>query len=259
MNPQARGITAVGAVVVVVVLLVVIGAVMYFTSDVFSTKVDAAVDQFAHWTPENIAKDPENYLNFCEKQANKAIEDLKASEISVAQSRAKLETMRAEAKNKVAVGEKTLAELKELYTKAEASNGWPATWQGQPREKDWVRRQIVSLHGQVTSQRALLGKVEAGLNKLDVQVGRVQDGRAKAQEQIAEIKSNREILKVQKLTDDLTSRLVSMKGVLQATVNTAAETTGVISLDQLAAETPATVDDAEFQKIMGGVPATAPK
>jgi hypothetical protein len=259
MNAKARGITALPAIVAVVAILLVIGLILYFSSDVVSTKVDSSINQFAHWTPENIAKDPENYLNFCEKQANQAIVDLKASKISIGLSRAKLETMQGDAKQKIAVGDKALTELKGAYTKAEADKAWPITWQDAPRDQEWAKRQIVSFYRQVASQKSLLGKVEGGLKKLDAQVGRIEEANAKSQEQLAEIKSSREILKVQKLTDDLTSRLVSMKGVLQATVASVSENTGVISLDQLAAESATQVDDSEFKKIMGGAPTTQGK
>jgi hypothetical protein len=59
------------------------------------------------------------------------------------------------------------------------------------------------------------------------------------------------MLKVQKLTDELTTKLSSIKGVLQATINTASETSGPITLDQLAEQSVGTVDDSEFNAIMG--------
>jgi hypothetical protein len=77
--------------VLIIVAAVVVVGVMYFTSDVAKTRIDAAADQYAHWTPENIAKDPENYLRFCEAEATKVLQSLKASEIAVAQNRASLE------------------------------------------------------------------------------------------------------------------------------------------------------------------------
>jgi len=235
---------------IVVAACVAVG-VLYFTSDVYRARLDAAADQYAHWTPENIAKDPENYLAFCEQQANKALIDLKASEISVAQSRGKLEAMRADAQNKIAVGDKALVDLKDLFRKTEASNAWPAEWQGQKRDKDWMKRQIVALDQQVEAQKQLKGKVEVGLKKLDGQVTRVQQGRAQVQSQLAEIKIGRDMLKVQRITDELTVRLVNIKSVLQATASTASETSGVISLDQLAVDSAVTVDDSQFDKIMG--------
>jgi hypothetical protein len=232
---------------IVVAALLALG-VVYLTSDVARTKIDAAADQYAHWTPENIAKDPENYLNFCESQANQALQSLKASEIAVAQNRANLETMQRDAENKIGVGTKALAELKEAYKGATA---WPIMWQGASRDEAWTKRQIVSLHRQVEAQQSLKVKVEQGIKNLDNQTTRIQEGRAQAQEQLAEIKTSREMLKVQKITDDLTTRLASIKSVLRTTLNTATETTGIITLDQLAAETATTVDESEFQKIMG--------
>jgi len=257
MDGRRTGVAALKAVAVIGGIVVAAGVVLYFASDVFSTRVDAQIDQLAHWTPKNIARDPENYLNFCEKQARKAIEDLKANEIGISQSRARLEGMRKDAGLKMGAGRKALDELKELYRSTEASGGWPATWQGQPRERDWTRRQIVTLARQIDSQKALLEKVEAGMKKLDAQVLRVQDAKAKAAEQLVEIAASREMLKVQKITDELTARLVGMKGMLEATISTASETSGMITLDQLAAESTAVVSDAEFDSVMAA-PAAGP-
>ncbi len=238
-------------IVLVIVAVVAVGAIVYFTSDPARTKMDAMADQYAHWTPENIAKDPENYLRFCEGEANKVLQSLKASEIAVAQNRATLETTLTEAGNKISVGEKALSELKTVFTQANAANQWPATWQGRSLDQEAAKRQIVSLHKQVESQKGLKAKVEQGIKKLDVQVTRIQEGRDQAQGQLAEIKTGREMLKVQKLTDDLTSKLASIKGVLQATISTASETSGPITLDQLAEQSVGTVDETEFNAIMG--------
>lgn len=231
--------------------VVAVVAVIYFTSDVHRTRIDAALDQYAHWTPENIAKDPENYLNFCEKQANDALFKFKASEISIAQARGTLMSMLEEAKSKIAIGDKTLGELKAAYTQADAAANWPATWDGQARDQDWFKRNIMNLHKEVESKKALRDKVESGIKKLDAQVIRVQDGRAKTQQQLAEIKTGREMLKVQKLTDELTTRLTSIKSVLQATVAIASEPPDMLTLDGLAASKATVVDDADFQKVMG--------
>jgi hypothetical protein len=238
-------------IVLVIVVAVAIVGLLYFTSDVQRTKIDQAISQYAHWTPENIAKDPENYLNFCEKEADKAMLGLKASEIAIAQNRGNLETMKQDARNKIAAGDKAIGELKTLFAQAEKSGAWPVTWQGQPRDQEWMKRQIVSLFRQVESQKTLLAKVDDGIKRLDGQTTRVQESRSQAQQQLAEIRTSREILKVQKITDDLTQRLVSIKEVLKVSLNTASESTGTVTLDQLAAEQATAVDETEFKKIMG--------
>jgi len=249
---QAHGSSGFAKVIVlVVVVAAAVVGVMYFTSDVAKTKIDAAADQYAHWTPENIAKDPENYLRFCEAEANKALQNLKASEIAIAQNRASLDGTLKTASDKITTGEKALGELKALFAQSLSVNQWPATWQGRTMDQEALKRQIVSLHKQVESQKGLKSKVEQGLKKLEVQVVRIQEGRDQAQTQLMEIKTGREMLKVQKLTDDLTGKLASIKGVLQATINTASETSGPITLDQLAEQSVGAVDDAEFNAIMG--------
>jgi hypothetical protein len=238
-------------IVAAVVVLVAAGIVVYNTSDVWRTRMDKAADQYAHWTPENIAKAPEDYLHFCETEATKALTSLKASEIAVAQNRASLQNTLTEAGNAIRVGEKALTELKTLFTAAETASQWPITWQGRSWDQATAKRQIVSLHKQVQSQTSLKGKVEAGINKLDAQMSKILEARAETQNQITEIKTSREVLKVQKLTEDLTTRLASIKGVLQATIDTASETSGPLTLEQLAEQSVGTVDDAEFNAILG--------
>ncbi|MCE9614651.1 MAG: hypothetical protein K8T26_10275 [Lentisphaerae bacterium] len=248
MNSRKAGQAKIGVVVLIIAAVI---AVLYFTSDVFKTKINVAADQYAHWTPENIAKDPENYLNFCEQQAKAAVQKLKASQIAVAQNRANLEAMHGEAAEKITLGNKALQELKTVYKDASAANSWPATWQGAPRDQDWVKRQIVSFSRQIVSQESLKAKTEAGIKQLDVQATKIQEANSQAQEQIGEIKTSRETLKVQKITSDLSQQLSNIGATLRATISTASESTGTITLDQLKADSATTVDEAEFSKIMG--------
>src|SRR5438552_14869923 len=76
MNMRRRG-GAMTAIVACVAVVLVGGVVWYFVSDPFHTRVNAQLDQMTKWTPEQIAKDPVMYLNFCEEQTKKAIEQLK--------------------------------------------------------------------------------------------------------------------------------------------------------------------------------------
>lgn len=252
MSVKRNGFNTVSLIVLLAVVIAA-GVIWYFVSDPFRTKVDATADQWTRWTPENIANDPVNYLNFCETETKKALEDLKASEIRIAQSKGKLENMKQQASGQVSTGDAALAELKNAYRDAEAKNVWPIEWRNQKGDKAWAQRQIVSLHKQTASQRALAEKVNAGLVKLDAQKEKIEDARVQANDQLREIETNREMLKVKELTGDLQDRLVAMRGALQATVNTASETENtVVSLSELSAESAPAVDAAEFEKIMGG-------
>lgn len=238
--------------IVLVVLVIVAGlAIYYYTSDVGHTRITEAGKQYAKWTPDNIAKDPENYLNFCEQECNAALLKLKASEIEVAQNRGSLEAMAAAAKNKVAAGTKGLADLKAAYKQAETDAKFPFTWNGKSYAQDAAKRDIVSLFRQVESQRGVAAKADAGVQRLDGQVGRIQEGRAKAQEQLQEITTSRSMLKVNKITQELTQRLTSIGAAVQTTVGIATDSSAPVSIDQLTEQQSAVVDDGEFAKIMG--------
>ena len=236
-----------------IALVVVVGGIIFYLSDPFSTRVKAGYKQFTEWTPENIAKDPVNYLNFCELKTTEAIGQLKADRISVAQNRAKLDDMKQTAANKVRVGGQKLVEFKDAYLKAAAGKSFPVTIDGQQRTEEWFKTSMPSLMAQVKTQKTILDKVEAGLRKLDAQVAKIEKAQGDAQTQLAEITANRELLKVQKLTDDLKDRLVSIKGAVQGVMDTATASDSGVSLDALAAESAVKVDDTDFAKMLNEI------
>jgi len=247
-----NGLSNIGIIVAVVIVIAAIGIGVYFTSDVYRTKVNAAADQFAHWTPENIAKDPVNYLNFCETQTKAAVEKLKASEISVAQKLGSIEDKQKDAKEKIAIGTKALDGLKETYRKTDA-NSWPITWNDQKLDQNDAKLQIVRLDHDIRNRTELVAKYDSAVTQLRAQQGKIAEARDKAKDQLAKIETNREMLKVQQITDDLKNNLVAMKGVIETSVvGAASSNTGAISLDDLAAKSASTVNDNEFNKIMGG-------
>jgi hypothetical protein len=254
MRTNSRtGVSTVGLVVGLVVLAAIVFGGVYLYSDVFRTKANAAMDQFAHWTPENIAKDPVNYLNFCEEQTKAAVTKLKASEIAIAQKKASIQTMVDDAKSKVAGGKVALDELKAIYVKADADKKWPATWRTQTLEQEPCKRQILKFDREIRGKEDLLKKLDSAVAQLNVQSNQVQEARDKAGDQLAKITTSREMLKVQQITDDLKNNLVAMKGIIETSVvGVASGETGAISLDDLAKQSAATVDEGEFNKVMGG-------
>jgi hypothetical protein len=246
-----RGSAAVKGMIALGVLILIGAAVWYFVSDIFRTKVDAGFTQATKWTPENIAKDPQNYLNYVEAETIKAQQSLKASRIAIAQNRSKLESIKSEASAKINTGEKAIKELVSAYKTASVSNAFPISWNGRNLEKEKVQQQVVALDKEVKIQKNLLAKVENGLKKLDAQESKISEAEANAQSQLSEIRANRELLKVQTLTDDLKDKLVSMQSAVAATIGAASDTSSVISLDQLTVESESSsVDTSAFDKIL---------
>ncbi len=233
-----------------IALVALAGAGLYFFSDVFSTKIDQAVEQVARWTPENIANDPKGYLTFCQKQTTQIIKDLKASELATSQNRGKNLSMKEEATRKIEVGKKALADLKVAYRAANENGEWPISWKGQPRDEDWTKRQIVGLHTQVKQQESLVAKCDEGVRRCDAELAKIKDLTAKAHAQLREIEVATQRVKVEELSTDLKDRLVSMRSVLTTLVDSAENVGGDISLEGLADEAETTVDEQEFQAIM---------
>jgi len=253
MTSQRRGANTVVLVAVLVGVVAVGLVAWYFVSDVFRTKVDATAEQWTRWTPENIARDPVNYLNFVEAQTKASLERLKADRISIAQTRARLETMKEKAQERVRAGQQTLLRLKEAYEKAAEAKSWPAMYEGQSKTEDWFKTNIVSLFGQMQSQQAIIERVDGGLKTLDAQVSKILKAEADAAQQLAEIATNRELLSVQKITDDVKNRLVSMRAAVQGVVAVAGESESVLTLDQLVARSEATVSETAFEKALQSI------
>ncbi len=252
MNALRQKGSATTAVIGVLAVLLVGGAIWYFVSDPFKTKVDAKWTQGTKWTPENIAADPKNYLNYVEAETEKAIMSLKASKIAVAQNRGKLTQMRDDAQAQVSTGTKAVSELLEKYKAADAANVWPVSFNGQSLDKDKTKLNVVSLTKEVGRQKEMLTKLQAGLQNLDNQEGKIDQAMADANDQLSQVKANRGLLEVNNLTADLKEKLVSMNAAMTNVVGAASQNTGVVSLADLTAQSAAQVDNTEFDKILAG-------
>jgi DNA repair exonuclease SbcCD ATPase subunit len=234
----------------VIVIVALIGGGLYLFSDVFKTKADRAFKDLTQWTPENIAADPLAYLDFCETKANDAMKKLKASEIEVKTNLNELKAKQAESASAIETGDKALTDLKSQYTGAEQSQTWPLKWQGKEFDQAQAKKQIVSLHKSLEGKKRLLDTLNSGVKKLENQIEQIKDAKFKCEEQLASIATNRDMLKVKSITDDLKKQLVDMKSVLTVVVDTADDKDSLVSLDELTRDPGLNVSDTEFEKIM---------
>lgn len=251
--PARRGL-ATSTLIGIIVAVLLLGGVAYYLSDPFSTRVKKAYSQFAEWTPENIAKDPEGYLDFCEQQTKKALEDLKADKVRWAQSRSALESMRDGAAQQVSAGEAALKQLVPAFkaaTTSESTEPVQITWRDKKLTKAEASRQIMTLDREVERQKKIRDNAVAGLRKLEVEGNKLADLEDKAKAHLQEIATNRQMLAVNKLTDNIKTQLVNMQAALSATVNAVQTTDGTVSLADLTAETAATtVDESKLNETM---------
>jgi hypothetical protein len=249
-NQFRRQGIATGAIIGIIAAVLVVGAVVFYISDPFQSRMKEKYNQLTTWTPENIAKDPKGYLDFCQQQTEKAMQDLKADKIRLAQSRGRLQEMRDAAGKQVSAGESALKELVPQYKDQAQSETVSISWRGSTLNKDQAKKQISTLARQVENQKNLKTKAEAGLRKLDGEASKIDDLETKAKEQLAEIDYNRQLLAANKLTDDLKTRLVNMQAAVAATVNAAASEDGTKSLSEVTNETATQVDETSLDKTL---------
>ena len=247
---------ALGLLVGLGVLLVGGGAVVY-ESDYLRTLFSARQRELTDWTPDNIAKHPTEYLDFCEQKVRGALDKVKSSRVSIAQARAKVTDMRDDAANKAAVGQTVLRELKDLYGATAKTNAWPVTYKRQPVDEAWVRHNVEQLHAQVGAKQRLAGKCDDALARLQAQADRLPDVESKANQQLAEIQSSREMLKIDGVTDGLKAQMAEMRGLVTDVSDSAASTGKPDNLDvntlAAASATPAggsAASDRDFQAIL---------
>jgi hypothetical protein len=251
MNTRRKGSTTTTVVGILAVLLVG-GVAWYFVSERFRSQADQAFTDLTKWTPDAIAKNPTGYLDFVEQKTKEAQLKLKASRIAIADSRGKLQQTKTDAEQSIKVGENHLAELLGKYQDAKQSDAFPVKWGGRTLDKTTSEKQAIALNKEVAFQRTLLEKVQTGLGTLDAQESKIGEAEASANQQLAEITANRELLRVQSLTDDIKGRLVTMKSAVGATLGAVAATdsNSIVSLDQLKAQSASVPDNTEFEKIL---------
>ena len=174
-----------------------------------------------------------------------------ASEIAIGQKKSQFSSKCEDGQKVVDAGSKALDDLKASYKKADADNSFPVTWQNAQWDKVACQKQIVKLNSDIISRQELIKKYQQAVTLLDNQKAKVDEAQTQAKEQLAKIETNREMLKVQAITDDLKGQLVSMKGVLQTSVlDVASSDAGPMNLDEVAGKSAPAFDQGQFDKIM---------
>lgn len=219
-----------------------------------TAKVQEAYDQFANWTPENIAKNPQLYLKFCESETNKAIEKMKASKISLQRKKAGIAKPLEDCSAKALVGKKSLDQLKTLYREAagDGGSGFPVKWLNKEMSEDVVKKQILRTAGEVQSQEKLRAMYEKAIAQLSKAERDLEQQQEKAKEQLANISVSMETLKIQDISNELAGQLADMGGMLAGIVDFETEDPDqLVSLDDISSVSESVVDDSKFDEIMG--------
>lgn len=101
-------------------------ALFYVISGPFQAQVDQTIQQKTEWTPQNIQKNPGQYLFHSKNEAKDARDSLSASLIDLAQQRARLQSQFLSNQTELDNVGRLLPSLVSAYHESEDANLWPA-------------------------------------------------------------------------------------------------------------------------------------
>lgn len=222
--------------------------------DVGATKINIAVESFLKWTPENIQKNPQAYLHFCEAEMISAMDKMDASKIGINQKKAKMMYELEIQQKKNARGEKIIDELKAKYKAADGDGGsFPIKVGGYEFNQEKAKNSIIKYAGDIASAKKLASMLENAIAKLTGLSSSLQSKKNQAKEQLAEIKVQMESLKIQDMTKDLAIDLAGMTealGGILVEIGTEIDSNEPPDLDKMTQDSEVSVNEDEFLLIM---------
>ncbi|MEZ6194687.1 MAG: hypothetical protein R3F20_03005 [Planctomycetota bacterium] len=235
---------------VIVILFALVAVVSWVARERFAHEVEKGIDRLESWNAAAIAEDPVRYLDYVERKTGETRATLAASRARLATERGRLEARRKEAERKITAGEAALDELREVYRAAEAG-GYPATWRETPRDRDFLRRQLVALDRELRSERTMREAVTGALAGLEDAVSRLEDLDDRCERQLATLPTEREVARLGRLDAKATERFTAMQGVLREGASAApGELVGLEDL--VAPSAPVADEDARIREILEG-------
>ncbi len=199
------------------VLAALAGGVLYFQSDVFRPKMDAAIDAWTKWTPENITKDPEGYLRFALSELEKIEGKLKAHQLKL---KVDLDTTTERTKKEmltVAASTNALVDLKKTYVASEKT--YPVSYKGQSLAESQFQEKVVEVDRQLDAANENVNRLEQHVTHLQNEIGRTEremkslaEKRQFVQQQLDHVKLDLAV----GLSDELTNKANEIKATAQA-------------------------------------------
>ena len=238
------------AIVAVIVLVVVLGAILFFASKPFSTRVKEAARQATEWTPENITKDPVGYLTWALDECKRVEGDLKASTLALNTRRNQAERELAKKQAERDAYSKLVGEAKALYRKAKADDRWPAALRGATLTEAELKARIVEAHSKVKSLDDLIAAYKQSQKAMERQLVQISEKLTEAQKLKGKLSSEIEVAKVKQSAEGIgaiTDQLEAMADTSKALVSSSGQTS---SLEDMVAPTGQPRIDAEFDRIM---------
>ena len=237
------------AVVALVVLVLVAGAIFYFVSDPFKTKVDIQVEQATKWTPENINKDPVGYLTWAIGKSQQAADSLSARQIALAQQKSNNERLLKNDTKDLSAAGKLFDQFRTAYKNAATTGSWPTEVVGTQYEEEALKSRVIEFRTKIDSLRknseqrtALQKRIESNMQEV---ARRLDDAKSTK----TDLSQKLELVKANQAIDDLDTLRADVDGLTGVADFLAGSESGA-SIDDLIEQQQSTISDAEFNDIL---------
>ncbi len=233
----------VGAVAVTGFILV------YASSDPIRAVVDQGVRQVTEWTPENIQRDPENYLRWCLDEIDRSHDALEARLIGLSQQKTRAEAALLEASGEREALVQVFNRLRSHWPDEDAATDWPIRIDGNYFTRDELRRRITEAHGRLTIDDQGQQQLREVLAALRSQESKLRDEMERLDSTRSQVATQLEIFLVQQTVEGLDGLRVDVDAMLAAASSISGTDYGA-DLDSLIHEERARISDDEFRAIL---------
>ncbi len=214
MSANARASNSSGRTLQLLLVVIALGVGGYYLLPGLRTRVDQQLEKVGGWNDAARRHDPVGFIDFSITKLETNIGKFDEVKGSLAIAKVQLAKLHEQNASKLAFAGKQLDEFKGAFKAATGGKGWPVDLAGKSYSEADLKQQVNLLLNQKSSFESVLKQTQSGLDatgKREMEiVGRVTESRAK----LDLLKTQRELVKVAKLTADTEKLLGEVHDVL---------------------------------------------
>lgn len=203
------------------------------------------------WTPEQINKEPDKYLQEMLNKAKESQEKLKSINIDLQNRYKKYSRIALEKRNDADGAEITLEKAKTAWRDATQKNEWPAKFYVKKYDQEQLENIIVQLDGIQKRSKDLADKYDSLTTMFQVKIKILKQKLTAIQNTVLQINHNLEIVKAGEIMKDVSKIIEENNVALDISDILADRELDVAMTDLIKVEAQAAADQRAFKMIMG--------
>lgn len=197
--------------IIIVAVAVVLGAIAFWVSPSFRTRVVSEATKIGQWTPEAIQKDPVGYSNFVESQLKADLEKYSSARQALASTMNDLAKKLSDKTKLLERGDK----MAETIADAIEAGKFPVTVLGKEYLEAQLRSQLSLTLAEIDGLRESLTEIEKILKSAEQENEKIVVNLEKTESQLALLATRREIFKAQATSAEGLSMIAQCNAVLE--------------------------------------------